>query len=101
MELRIQDLRKNYGAKQALKGVTLTMTEGIYGLLGPNGAGKSTLMNILTGNLPAAPSSWTAGTSPPWEKPFAAAWVICPSTRPFIPASRRSSSSATLHPFGA
>lgn len=57
MELRIQDLWKNYGAKQALKGVTLTMTEGIYGLLGPNGAGKSTLMNILTGNLPATSGS--------------------------------------------
>ena len=57
MELRIQDLRKNYGAKQSLKGVTLTMTEGIYGLLGPNGAGKSTLMNILTGNLPATSGS--------------------------------------------
>lgn len=51
MELEIQALRKHYGAKEALKGVDLTMTPGIYGLLGPNGAGKSTLMNILTGNL--------------------------------------------------
>ena len=57
MELKIQNLQKNYGSVKALKGVDLTLTEGIYGFLGPNGAGKSTLMNILTGNLHA-----TAGT---------------------------------------
>ena len=51
MELVFQDLKKSYGKKQALKGVSMTLTPGIYGLLGPNGAGKSTLMNILTGNL--------------------------------------------------
>lgn len=51
MELQFREIRKNYGAKQALKGVNLTFTPGIYGLLGPNGAGKSTMMNILTGNL--------------------------------------------------
>lgn len=51
MELRFEGLVKNYGRKQALKGIDLTLTPGIYGLLGPNGAGKSTLMNILTGNL--------------------------------------------------
>ena len=37
-------------AKQALKGVSLTVPRGsIFGLLGPNGAGKSTLINILAG----------------------------------------------------
>lgn len=51
MELQFRGIQKNYGQKQALKEVSLTLTPGIYGLLGPNGAGKSTLMNILTGNL--------------------------------------------------
>ena len=51
MEIQISGLKKNYGQKQALAGVSMTLSEGIYGLLGPNGAGKSTLMNILTGNL--------------------------------------------------
>ena len=51
MELQFHVLKKNYGKKQALKGINLTLKPGIYGLLGPNGAGKSTLMNILTGNL--------------------------------------------------
>ena len=47
----IHDVAKRYGAKEALRGIDLTLTPGVYGLLGPNGAGKSTLMNILTGNL--------------------------------------------------
>lgn len=53
MKLEIRNLIKNYGKKQALKGINATLTEGVYGFLGPNGAGKSTFMNILTGNLKA------------------------------------------------
>ena len=53
MELEVKSLKKNYGEKEALKGVSFTLTNGVYGLLGPNGSGKSTLMNILTGNLKA------------------------------------------------
>lgn len=55
MELKFQDLVKNYGTTVALNHVSATLTEGVYGLLGPNGAGKSTLMNIITDNI--APSS--------------------------------------------
>lgn len=51
MELKLIDLKMNYGNKEALKGISVSLTEGIYGLLGPNGAGKSTTMNIITGNL--------------------------------------------------
>jgi ABC-2 type transport system ATP-binding protein len=48
--LSTTDLRKNYGAIEALKGVSLAVESGqIYGLLGQNGAGKSTLVKILLG----------------------------------------------------
>lgn len=48
MELHIQNISKTYpNGVQALKNVTLTIPNGMYGLLGPNGAGKSTLMRIL------------------------------------------------------
>ena len=48
MELHIRDVSKTYpNGTQALKDVSLTIPEGMYGLLGRNGAGKSTLMRIL------------------------------------------------------
>ncbi len=49
--LELKNITKKYRDKVALDGISLTLTEGIYGLLGPNGAGKSTLMNIITDNL--------------------------------------------------
>jgi ABC-2 type transport system ATP-binding protein len=48
--LEIRDLRKRYGAVEALKGLSLSVERGEFvGLLGPNGAGKSTTINILLG----------------------------------------------------
>lgn len=49
MELKIEGLSKRYGdgGVQALRDVTFTIPNGMFGLLGPNGAGKSTLMRTL------------------------------------------------------
>ncbi len=48
--IRVQDLRKNYGAVEALRGVSFEIREGeVFGLLGPNGAGKTTTIEILEG----------------------------------------------------
>ena len=48
--LEIRDLRKRYGATEALKGVDLHVAPGeLVGLLGPNGAGKSTLVKVACG----------------------------------------------------
>lgn len=49
--LELKSVSKKYGDKFALQGISLSLSEGIYGILGPNGAGKSTLMNIITENL--------------------------------------------------
>jgi ABC-type multidrug transport system ATPase subunit len=48
MQLIIQNLSKTYSnGVQALKDVTLTINQGMFGLLGPNGAGKSSLMRTI------------------------------------------------------
>lgn len=58
--LEIKDVKKNYGAKQALKDISLTMTQGeIIGLFGENGAGKTTLMKSILGFLPIDKGSIT------------------------------------------
>jgi ABC-type multidrug transport system ATPase subunit len=46
--LVIKDLTKTYSSGvQALKGVSLDLSPGVFGLLGPNGSGKTTLMKIV------------------------------------------------------
>lgn len=48
--INVSDLKKSYGSKEVLKGVSFAAENGqIVGLLGPNGCGKTTLIKILTG----------------------------------------------------
>lgn len=45
--IRIDNLSKRYGKKQALQALTLDIAPGMFGLLGRNGAGKTTLMKTI------------------------------------------------------
>jgi len=48
--LEVENLVKNYGDVQAVRGVSFIVEEGeVFGLLGPNGAGKTTTVEILEG----------------------------------------------------
>lgn len=52
MRLELKDIKKSFGDKQVLKGISFTFEKGkIYGLLGRNGAGKTTLFNCLSGEV--------------------------------------------------
>ena len=48
--LAARGLKKNYGSRQVVKGVDLSVKSGeVVGLLGPNGAGKSTTFYMVVG----------------------------------------------------
>src|SRR5437660_11751788 len=50
--LEVRDVSKRFGAFEALREVSLSITPGsVVGLVGPNGAGKTTLLSILSGLL--------------------------------------------------
>ena len=50
--VEIRGLTKNFGAKQALKGLDMTVPLGaIYGFIGENGSGKSTTEKLICGLL--------------------------------------------------
>ncbi len=48
--IAVRDLRKSYGALEAVRGIGFEVERGeVFGLLGPNGAGKTTTVEILEG----------------------------------------------------
>ena len=50
--LKINDINKNFGKTEVLKGINLDIKHGEFlVLLGPSGCGKSTLMDIILGLL--------------------------------------------------
>jgi ABC-2 type transport system ATP-binding protein len=60
--IEVDDLVKSYGAIDAVRGVSFTVSPGsVFGFLGPNGAGKSTTINMLC--TLATPTSGAARVS--------------------------------------
>src|SRR5690242_21559819 len=50
--LRVENLRKDYGLLQAVRGIRFEVCPGeLVGLLGPNGAGKTTTISMILGVL--------------------------------------------------
>ncbi len=48
LEIKVDNLKKNFGTTQALHGVSFQFQAGqIFGFVGPNGAGKTTCLRIL------------------------------------------------------
>jgi ABC-2 type transport system ATP-binding protein len=56
--IAVRELRKVYGGKAAVDGLTLTVPRGcFFGFLGPNGAGKTTTIRMLIGLAPPTSGS--------------------------------------------
>ena len=54
MEVKLENLTKEYGAVKAVNDFTATIEEGkLICLLGPSGCGKSTMLYMLAGTVPA------------------------------------------------
>lgn len=52
--LEVKDLRKSFGSKTVLDGLTFSVSEGsVFGFIGRNGAGKTTTMKMILGLLQA------------------------------------------------
>jgi ABC-2 type transport system ATP-binding protein len=65
-----ENLSKNYGGVQALKGVSFSIEQGeIFGFLGPNGAGKTTAVKLLTGMLEPTGGACTVLNVNPAQSP--------------------------------
>lgn len=48
--IRVENLRKQYGALEAVRGISFSVRKGeIFGLIGPDGAGKTSTFQILAG----------------------------------------------------
>lgn len=59
----LRDLRREYGGREVVCGVSLDVREGeMFGLLGPNGAGKTTLLSMVSTRLrPTSGDAWVHG----------------------------------------
>lgn len=56
--IAVRDLRKVYGTKPAVDGLSLMVPRGcFFGFLGPNGAGKTTTIRMLMGLIPPTSGS--------------------------------------------
>jgi ABC-2 type transport system ATP-binding protein len=56
--IAIHDLKKHYGAVEAVRGISLDVQRGeIFGLIGADGAGKTTTFQILAGVMEASSGS--------------------------------------------
>lgn len=71
--LSLKDVRKNFGATEIIRGVSLDIIEGEkHAIIGPNGAGKSTLFHLISGryNVTAGSIEFRGGeiqNKPPYE----------------------------------
>jgi ABC-2 type transport system ATP-binding protein len=71
--IQVQNLKKVFGPKVAVDGVSFAVKKGeVLGFLGPNGAGKSTTMRMITGFIPPSEGSASIGAFDVTEDPIAA-----------------------------
>jgi len=85
--IKADDVRKLFGKKEALSGISCTIPDGsIYGMVGSNGAGKSTLLRILSGVYRPDAGSVLIDGAPVWENPETKGKVALVADEVYFPA---------------
>jgi branched-chain amino acid transport system ATP-binding protein len=65
MALSLSGVRKNFGATEIIRGVSLDIPSGQrHAIIGPNGAGKTTLFNLISGRFPVTSGSIALNGTP-------------------------------------
>ncbi len=93
--IKVENLKKSFGAKRAVDGVSFTVERGeVLGFLGPNGAGKSTTMRMVTGFIPPSEGTVTVGGFDMVEHPIPAKKLIG-----YLPENAPAYTDMTVHGF--
>ena len=93
--IKVRNLKKNFGPKVAVNGVSFTVERGeVLGFLGPNGAGKSTTMRMITGFIPPTEGEISIGDHDMLENPIAAKRLIG-----YLPENAPSYADMSVHGF--
>ena len=93
--IEVRNLRKSFGAKTAVNGVSFKVEMGeVLGFLGPNGAGKSTTMRMITGFIPPSEGEVSVGGFNMLENPIPAKRLIG-----YLPENAPSYADMTVHGF--
>ena len=75
--IEVRNLKKVFGPKTAVNGVSFTVEKGeVLGFLGPNGAGKSTTMRMITGFIPPTDGTVAIGGHNVVDQPIEAKRLV-------------------------
>jgi ABC-2 type transport system ATP-binding protein len=84
--IRLDSLRKSFGAITAVDGISLEIARGeTFGLLGPNGAGKTTTLSMIVGLLAPDSGSVEVGGADPMQPATRRRIGICPQSVSLYP----------------
>jgi ABC-2 type transport system ATP-binding protein len=93
--IEVRNLKKLFGPKTAVDGVSLTVEKGeVLGFLGPNGAGKSTTMRMITGFMPPSDGEVRIGGFSMLDDPLRAKRLIG-----YLPENAPCYTDMTVHGF--